>query len=122
MTLSELNEKDCFARLNGISLQSCNLDTSVAEMMVSERHLNGANVCQGGALFTLADLAAAGLTQGRMLTVDSDVRFLHPARLNDRLTATCRFLHSGRLSLTETVIVNQNEECIARITAQWCLR
>jgi len=26
------------------------------------------------------------------------------------------------LRTTETVIVNQNEECIARITAQWCLR
>ena len=33
------------------------INHAIAEMTVTNEHLNGGNVCQGGALFTLADLA-----------------------------------------------------------------
>lgn len=45
MTISELNEHDCFARTTGIVLQA---DGCTATITVEERHLNGADVCQGG--------------------------------------------------------------------------
>ena len=42
MTISELNEHDCFARTTGIVLQA---DGCTATITVEERHLNGADVC-----------------------------------------------------------------------------
>ena len=116
MTVSELNERDRFARANGIVLQP---DGSTATMIVEERHLNGANVCQGGVLFTLADLAAAGLTDGKKLTVDSSIRFLRPCHPGDRLTASASFLHEGIISLIQTDIRNQNNMPVAYVIANF---
>lgn len=116
MTTEELNASDRFAATNGIRLEA----EAAASMQVEERHLNGAGVCQGGALFTLADLAAAGLTRGEKLTVDSTIQFLRPGRLGDRLTATARLRNDGRMALVETEIRNQNDVLIALVTARFC--
>lgn len=116
MTVSELNEQDRFARTNGIVLQS---DGCTATMIIEERHLNGANVCQGGVLFTLADLAAAGLTHGKKLTIDSTIRFVRSGRLGDRLTAKAAFLYEGNTALIQTEIRNQSNTLIAYVISNF---
>ena len=116
MTISELNEHDCFSRTTGIVLQA---DGCTATITVEERHLNGADVCQGGVLFTLADLAAAGLTRGEKLTIDSTIRFVRSGRLGDRLTAKAVFLHEGNTSLIQTEIRNQNNALIAYVISEF---
>lgn len=116
MTPTQLNQADQFAATNGIELQP---DGNTATMVVESCHLNGANVCQGGALFTLADLSAAGLTQGEQLTTDSTIHFLAPAQLGDRLTAHSEYIREGRLSLIQTEIRNQDKKLIAQITSRF---
>ena len=54
-----LNQFDRFAAAAGAQVVHVEEGCAKAVMMVEERHLNGANVCQGGAIFTLADLAFA---------------------------------------------------------------
>lgn len=115
MSIAELNISDRFASGCGIRLT----DQSVATMVVGEQHLNGAGVCQGGALFTLADLAAAGLTRGEQLTVESHIQFLRPGRLGDCLTATASLKHDGRMALVETEIRNQDDTLIALVIARF---
>lgn len=127
MSIEQLNTLDRFAANNGICLVTdvpdANTDAkstvASATMVVEERHLNGAGVCQGGALFTLADLAAAGLTRGDKLTVDSSIQFLRPGKLGDRLMATARLRSDGRMALVETEIRNQNDVLIALVTARF---
>ena len=51
-----LNKTDRFAANAGCRLTEVNTQHAVAEMTVTNAHLDGGNVCQGGALFTLADL------------------------------------------------------------------
>lgn len=116
LTVSQFNTLDHFAATNGITLLE---DGATATMVVEERHLNGAGVCQGGALFTLADLAAAGLTRGEKLTINSDIRFLRPARLGDTLTATARYIKDARIALLHTDIFNQEQVLVAQVTAQF---
>ncbi|MCQ2974199.1 MAG: PaaI family thioesterase [Bacteroidales bacterium] len=55
----DLIKSDKFASENGIFLESVSKGEACAKMIISERHLNGLGTVQGGALFTLADLAAA---------------------------------------------------------------
>ena len=50
---------DRFARENGIRVVEVRTGFGRAEMMVEPRHLNSVGILQGGALFTLADLAFA---------------------------------------------------------------
>ena len=60
-----LNKGDRFAATNGMQLTEVREGYARAEMKVEKRHLNGAGVCQGGAYFTLADLAFAAVTNSR---------------------------------------------------------
>ena len=59
MTLKEFFKGDRFAVLAGCELTEIREGYARATMTVEERHLNGGDVCQGGAIFTLADLAFA---------------------------------------------------------------
>ena len=56
-----LNQTDHFAANAGCRIVEVDDQHAVAEMTVTSMHLNGGHVCQGGALFTLADLAIAAL-------------------------------------------------------------
>lgn len=107
--------KDTFAEGNG--MQVCRLDESGAEtrMTVSETHLNGIGVCQGGALFTLADLAMAALANAAGPSVSTDVviHFHRAARLGDRLVCSCHLVRDGRLPMLAGEIVNDKNELIA---------
>ena len=62
MTLKEyLSTHDRFAAETGVELLDVREGCARARMLIEPRHLNGGGVCQGGALFTLADLAFAVL-------------------------------------------------------------
>ena len=65
-----LNQYDRFAAGAGVRLVEIGEGYARAQMTVTEAHVNGANVCQGGAIFTLADLAfAAAVNSGGLMTV-----------------------------------------------------
>jgi acyl-CoA thioesterase len=53
------NERDQFARSNGIKLISVSAGRAEATMTLEPRHWNGVNLAHGGAIFTLADFAFA---------------------------------------------------------------
>ena len=83
MTLKDfLNEKDIFAANAGMELVEVREGYSRAVMTVGKSHLNAGGVCQGGALFTLADLALAAVmnSHGQLtLSIESTITFLHSA-------------------------------------------
>ena len=60
-TLKEMLSADRFAAEAGVELLEISPGYAKARMKVTEKHLNAGGVCQGGALFTLADLAFAAV-------------------------------------------------------------
>ena len=66
--LEQILKNDRFANLCDIHLTSIGQGEATAEMIIEEKHLNGVNIIQGGALFTLADFtfAAASNSHGRI--------------------------------------------------------
>src|SRR5574344_1262681 len=107
MTLKEfLSDKDHFAATNGCRLTEVREGFARAEMVVEERHINGGGVCQGGALFTLADLALAAVmnSHGNLtLGVESTITFMKRGMLGDTLTAEATEVKNqiGRASCRE---------------------
>jgi len=91
MNIQELlNRTDRFAANAGCRITEVDEQHAVAEMKVTKQHLNGGNVCQGGALFTLAALAIAALMNCRgQLTfgIQNNILFVSSAREGDVLTA-----------------------------------
>ena len=67
MTLKEFFKKDRFAALAGVELLEVRQGYAKARMLVTPEHLNGGGVCQGGALFTLADLACAAAFNSHLI-------------------------------------------------------
>lgn len=118
MTQEELNEGDVFARINGIRLTAMNRLWAAAEMVVTESHLNGAGVCQGGAIFTLADLSQAGLTQGKALTIGSSIEFLHACKLGDHLRAVSKMDSDGKLPSVRTEVSLADGTLVAVVTGR----
>ena len=55
----KLLSNDRFALGNGIELVDVSPGYAKTRMPITEQHLNGVNTAQGGAIFTLADLAFA---------------------------------------------------------------
>lgn len=62
----------------------------ITKMPVAHCLINSMGNCQGGALYSLCDIAAAAFVRLKhkpSVTVDSDIRFYRPAKEGDVLTA-----------------------------------
>ncbi len=123
MTLIEiLNKTDRFAANNGIQLSEVREGYAKAEMTVEECHLNGGGVCQGGAIFTLVDLAFAAVCNSHgLLTfgINNSICFLRSALLEDHLIAEAtEVCNHHRLPYCDIKVHNQDGELIATATGQ----
>lgn len=90
-------KRDRFAKGVGIRLIDVSPGCAKAELELGPEHMNGADVAQGGAIFTLADLAlaAASNSHGNVaLSVNSSISFLKAAK-SGRLVAEARELSAG---------------------------
>ena len=91
MTLKDfLSQNDRFAANSGCILKEVREGYARAEMVVTSEHLNAGGVCQGGAYFTLADIALAAAMNSRgTLTfgIENNIVFLHSAKAGDTLIA-----------------------------------
>ena len=123
MTLKDfLNSNDRFAAGSGARLTEVAPGTASAVLEVTSAHLNAGCVCQGGAIFTLADLVFAALVnQGENLTfaINSTIYYHVSAREGDTLWAEGRLsCDHRRIPSAEVVVTNQDGVRIATFTGQ----
>ena len=115
-----LNRTDRFAANAGCQLTEVDDHHAVAVMTVTEGHLNGGNVCQGGALFTLADLAIAALMNNKgQLTfgISNSMMFVSSARLGDTLRAEALSVADHhKIPAVEVRVTNQEGRLICHVT------
>lgn len=117
MTAKDFFKNDRFAAEAGIELMEIKPGYGKARMTVMPDHLNAGNTTQGGAIFTLADLAlaAAANSHGKLaLSLNSSIHFFHVSNPGDILTAEAKekYIHK-RTGYYQVEIKNQNEELIA---------
>lgn len=117
--LEEILKKDRFALNNDIQLVCIEKGEAQAEMLISDKHLNGVDIIQGGALFTLADFAfaAASNSHGRIaVAANASISFFKGIS-SGKLTAYARELNSGNsLGHFSVDIYDQNNNIIAHFT------
>ena len=115
-----LNETDRFAANAGCRIIEVDDQHAIAEMIVTAEHLNGGHVCQGGALFTLADLAiAALLNQNGQLTfgISNNIMFVASAKEGDQLRAEAVFVADHhKIPSVEARVTNQAGMLICHVT------
>ncbi len=82
MEIKEFFEQDRYAALSGIELVDVKQGWAKTRMEIKDCHLNAGNVVQGGAIFTLADLAfaAAVNSYGNLaLGIQTSINYLKSA-------------------------------------------
>ena len=123
MTLKDfLNSSDRFAAGCGARLVEVAPRTAVAVLEVTSAHLNAGGVCQGGAIFTLADLVFAALVnQGENITfaINSTIYYHVSAQEGDTLRAEGRIsCDHHRIPSVEVEVTNQDGVRIATFSGQ----
>ena len=115
-----LTNGDNFARETGCRITDIREGYARAELIVEQRHLNAAGVCQGGVYFTLADITfAAVMNSHKLITVgvQNSITYLRSAHEGDTLIAeTEETCNHHRLPFCETRITNQHGELLCIVT------
>jgi acyl-CoA thioesterase len=115
--LKRFFRRDRFAAGAGVRLVEVGPGRAVARMRLRPGHLNGVDVVQGGAVFTLADFAFAVAcnTAGPVaLAIDVSISFL-AASTRGTLTATAvEVSRSSRLSRVEVEVRDSRGAQVAR--------
>jgi len=114
MTAQEFFKNDLFAENAGVVLLEVRKGYSKAKLEIKPEHLNAGARTQGGAIFTLADLAlaAAANSHGTLaFSLSSTITFLRASGPGDTLFAEARERYIGRSTGCYQVdITNQDGE------------
>ena len=121
MTLKDyLSQNDRFAANSGCILKEVREGYARAELLVTKEHLNAGGVCQGGAYFTLADLALAAVMnshEGLTFGIENNIMFLQSAKAGDTLTAEAtEVFNHHRIPYVDVRITNQKGELCCVVT------
>jgi acyl-CoA thioesterase len=121
MTLKEfLSENDRFAANSGCLLEEIGDGYARASLLVTKEHLNAGGVCQGGAYFTLADIAIAAVMNSHgQLTfgVENNIVYVKSAKAGDRLMAVAtEVMNHHKLPYVDVRITNQHGELCCIVT------
>jgi acyl-CoA thioesterase len=115
-TLAAFFGQDRFASGNGMRLVEVRTGFARAEMMVEPRHLNALGILQGGALFTLADLAFAAASNSHgvaAVACQADVTYFKAVEAG-KLTAVAEEISRTRkLSTCLVRIGDERDEPVA---------
>ena len=117
MTAQDFFKNDLFARNAGVELLEVKEGYAKARLTITADHLNAGNRTQGGAIFTLADLAlaAAANSHGTLaFSLSSNITFLRSRGPGDTLYAEARERYIGRTTgYYQIDVTNQEGKLIA---------
>lgn len=120
MTIKDFLKDDRFAAFSGVELLEVDPGYAKAKMEIHEMHLNAGNVVQGGAVFTLADLAFAAAVNayGNLaMSIETSIRYFKSVSTGT-LFAEAKALHiHKKLATFEVAVTNDSKELIALFTA-----
>ena len=106
-----INENDTFGKSNRMQLTSVREGYAEAVMEITEDSCNAVGTVQGGAIFTLADLAFAGAANSfgdKCVAMSAAVSFIRPGT-GRQLHAAARTVSKGRRSCVMEVEVKNDE-------------
>jgi acyl-CoA thioesterase len=109
--------QDRYAALTGIEIVEVRKGYCRACLHIEDKHLNAANVVQGGALFTLADLAfaVASNSHGQLaLAINVNISFLKSVSSGTLYATATELDEPKRLGAYDVMITDEQGHIVAR--------
>ncbi len=107
-----IGNKDRLVDLFGMEILECQEGSSSVGMLVKDSHLNAADICHGGTIFALSDVAfaLASNSHGRIaLALDVSISYTKPVCAGAYLTARCREMQRGKKIANYVIEVEDSE-------------
>lgn len=120
MTLFDFFKNDRFASMAGVELMEISEGYAKARMLITPEHLNGGGVCQGGALFTLADLAFAAAVNSHLVltfSTTSTITIFRSVTEGYVFAEANEIVNHPRLPYAEVKITDEKGQLIAIFTS-----
>lgn len=117
--LMKLLDNDRFAALVGIELVKVQPGYAVAKMEITEKHLNGVNIIQGGAIFTLADFAFAAASNacGQITVgINASISYFQASNGKTLIAEAKEVAVSQKIANYNVDVFNENKDHIARLS------
>lgn len=109
--------RDRFAARTGIEIVEARLGYCRARMVIEDHHKNSADVVQGGAIFTLADLAfaVAANSHGQLaLAINASISFLAGATEGVLYATATEVTQPNRLGAYDVLVTDDRDKVVAR--------
>lgn len=116
-TARNIFSQDRYAALAGIEIIEAGKGYCKACLRIEDKHLNAANVVQGGAIFTLADLAfaVASNSQGQLaLAINVNISFLGSKSSGTLYATATEVGEPKRLGAYDVLVTDEQANIIAR--------
>ena len=116
----EFFKADRFATQAGVELLEVKPGYAKARMLVTPEHLNAGGVCQGGALFTLADLAFAAVANSHKLltlSISANITFLRSVKQGYVYAEAQEVFNHHRIPFIEVRLTDESGELVAIMTS-----
>ena len=109
--------EDRYAALTGIDILEAGKGYCKARLIIKEKHLNAAHIVQGGAIFTLADLAfaVASNSHGQLaLAINVNISFLRGKSTGTLYATATEIGEPKRIGAYDVLVTDEEDEIIAR--------
>ncbi|MCD6318903.1 PaaI family thioesterase [Candidatus Aerophobetes bacterium] len=114
--IKDFFKNDKFAEYVGIELLEVSKGRAKAKMKIKNHHLNGLKTVQGGAIFTLADLAfaAASNSHGSVaVSINANISYLRAATTGSLIAEAKEVSINPKLATYTVNITDENGDIIA---------
>lgn len=108
---------DRYASLTGVEIIEAGNGYCKTRLKLEEKHLNAANVVQGGAIFTLADLAfaVASNSHGQLaLAINVNISYLNSVTDGILYATATEVNEPNRLGAYDVLVTDEKQRIIAR--------
>jgi len=116
-SIRQFLKNDKFAEHVGIELLEVSRGRTRAKMQIKEHHLNGLKIVQGGAIFTLADLALAAAANSYdgiiAVGINASISYLKATRAGTLIAEAREISRSHKFATYTVNITNLDGEVVA---------
>ncbi|KGK81083.1 thioesterase [Desulfosporosinus sp. HMP52] len=117
--LMELMKNDRFAAYVGIEIIKVEPGYAITQMEISDKHLNGVDIIQGGVIFTLADFAfaaAANATGNVTVAINSNISYFMASKGKSLIAEAKELSSSKNIANYNVDVFNEHRDHIARLS------
>ena len=115
--VNKMMDGDAFSRWMGVEVEEIGKGHAILSLKIKPEMVNGFTISHGGISYSLSDSALAFASNAygnKCVSIETSISHTRPAKIGDKLTATCEELNRGRtIGIYQVTVKNQDNKTVA---------